>query len=390
MSSDKDYYQILEISKNATQEEIKKAYRKLAIKYHPDKNPGDKSAEEKFKEISKAYEVLSDPNKRAQYDQFGHEAFTRSGAGRAGGGFSSYDFHDPFDIFREVFGANGGGSFFDDLFGNPRSRRSSNAPRDGADLRFDLEIDFEDAVFGTEKKIRIPKMETCPDCNGTGCAKGSGRKTCPYCGGRGQTSITQGFFSIRQTCPHCEGTGQVIDNPCKTCNGSGLVSTEKTLKIHIPPGVDTGSKLRVAGEGEGGIKGGKPGDLYVIIHVRPHEIFKRDGQDVICELPIDFTTATLGGVVEVPTVTGKAKLKIPEATQNGAVLRIKGKGMPSLKGGQRGDQFVKIFIEVPTNLNSKQKELLRQFAEESKKAGSHPIIESFINKAKKFFNLGDN
>jgi len=309
MSTSNDYYEILGISKNATQEEIKKAYRKLAIKYHPDKNPGDKAAEEKFKEISQAYEVLSDPQKRAQYDQLGHETFTRAGRGGAGG-FSSYEFHDPFDIFEQVFGSSGGSSIFEDLFSGRNTRRkSSTGPIDGADLRFDLEIDFEEAVFGTEKKIKIPRMDACPDCNGSGCAKGSTRKNCPYCGGRGQTTITQGFFSLRQTCPNCRGTGQVIDKPCSNCNGSGQVRVEKTLKIHIPPGVDTGSKLKVAGEGEGGIRGGAPGDLYVIIHVRPHELFKRDGQDVICDLPIDFTTAALGGIVEVPTVTGKAKLK---------------------------------------------------------------------------------
>ncbi len=393
MSEGREYYEILGVAKGASQEEIKKAYRKLAIKYHPDKNPGDKSAEEKFKELSQAYEVLSDPQKRAQYDQFGHDAFTRAGRGGGGGGrYGGFEFHDPFDIFREVFGNGGGGtgSIFEELFSGGRARHSSNGATDGSDLRFDLSIDFEESVFGTEKKIRIPRMESCPDCNGSGCAKGSGMKTCPSCGGRGQTSISQGFFSLRQTCGVCGGSGQIVEKSCPTCSGRGLVRKEKTLKIHIPPGVDTGSRLRIAGEGEGGLRGGSAGDLYVIIHVHPHEIFKRDGQDIICELPIDFSTAALGGVVEVPTVTGKTKLRIPDGTQNGSVLRLKAKGMPSLKGGQRGDQYVKIFIEVPTRLNSRQKELLRQFADASKDAGSHPMIDSFIEKAKKFFSFGES
>jgi molecular chaperone DnaJ len=385
MSNSRDYYEILDVPKGASQDEIKKSYRKLAIKYHPDKNPGDKAAEEKFKELSQAYEVLSDSQKRAQYDQFGHDAFTRSGAGRSSGRNGGFEFHDPFDIFRDVFG-DGGGGIFEDMFGGGRSKRHSNGPMDGADLRFDLAIDFEESVFGTEKKIRIPKMETCTECSGSGCAKGSGRKTCPACGGRGQTSISQGFFSLRQSCANCGGSGQVVEKPCSICSGHGLIRTDKTLKIHIPPGVDTGSRLRVANEGEGGLRGGRPGDLYVIIHVHPHEIFKRDGLDIICELPIDFTSAALGGVVEAPTVTGKTKLKIPEGTQNASVLRLKGKGMPSLKGGQRGDQYVKIFVEVPTKLNSEQKEALKNFANASKNAGSHPIIESFIEKAKKFFS----
>jgi molecular chaperone DnaJ len=388
MSKSNDYYQILGVAKTASQEEIKKAYRKLAIKYHPDKNPGNKEAEEKFKELSQAYEILSDTGKRSQYDQFGHEAFSRSGA-RAGAGYEGFDFHDPSDIFREVFGGAGGSGFFDEIFGGSSGRRSGGHT-DGSDLRFDLEIDFEEAVFGTDKKILIPRMETCADCKGNGCAPGSGRKTCPACGGRGQTSVSQGFFSLRQTCRNCGGSGQIIEKPCQKCHGQALVRTEKTLKIHIPPGVDTGSRLRVANEGEGGTKGGRQGDLYIIIHVRPHEIFKRDSQDVICELPIDFVTAALGGIVEAPTVTGKTKLKISEGTQNGAVLRLKGKGMPSLKGGQRGDQYVKIFVEIPTRLNNQQKDILHQFSEVSKGASSHPIIDSFISKAKKFFSGGES
>ena len=377
----KDYYEILGVSKTASEAELKKAYRKLAIKYHPDKNQGDKEAEEKFKELSEAYEVLSDPQKRQQYDQFGHAAFTGAGRGATGGGF-----HDPFDIFSQVFsGGGGGGSIFEELFGMGGGRsRSSSGPADGADLRYDMEITFEDAVYGTDKKIRVHRMDTCKECSGTGCAKGSSKETCQHCHGQGQVAMSQGFFSVRQTCPVCRGEGQIIKNPCKKCGGQGRVQAEKNLTIHIPPGVDTGSRLRVAGEGEGGLRGGHPGDLYVIIHVRPHEVFHRDGQDVLCELPIDFPTAALGGVVKVPTVTGEAKMKIPAGTQNGTILRLKGKGIPSLRGGGRGDQHVKIFIEVPKNLNKEQKELLMKYKEIQNKS-SHPRMDAFFKKAKNFF-----
>lgn len=376
-----DYYELLGVSKSASAAEIKKAYRKLAIKYHPDKNPGDKSAEEKFKEISQAYEVLSDSGKRAQYDQFGHDAFTRGGRSGGAGGF-----HDPFDIFSQVFGnAGGGGSIFEDLFGGGfSSRRSQTAARDGSDLRYDMEIDFEDAVYGSDKKITIPRMDTCSRCKGNGCEPGSGKTTCTRCGGTGQISSMQGFFNIRQACTSCQGTGQMIKNPCKKCSGEGRVRVEKTLQIHIPPGVDTGSRLRVAGEGEGGLRGGSSGDLYVVLHVKPHDVFQRDGDDVLCEVPIDFPTAALGGVVEVPTVTGKTKMKIPEGTQSGTILRLKGKGMPSLRGGHRGDQHVKIFVEVPKHLSKQQKGLLEGYAETLGDAKNHPIRESFLKKAKRF------
>jgi len=371
----KDYYELLGVSKGASADEIKKAYRKLAIKYHPDKNQGDKAAEDKFKEISQAYEVLSDPQKKSQYDQFGHDAFTRAGRGGGGGGF-----HDPFDIFSQVFGSS---SIFEDLFGNGQ-RRNASGTRDGSDLRYDMEIDFEDAVFGADKKITIPKLDSCVSCGGTGCEPGSGKTRCTRCGGSGQISLSQGFFSIRQTCPSCQGSGQMIKSPCKKCSGEGRVRTEKTLQIHIPPGVDTGSRLRVAGEGEGGYRGGRPGDLYVVIHVKSHDIFQRDGADVLVEIPIDFATATLGGVVDVPTVTGRTKMKIPEGTQNGTILRLKGKGIPSLRGGQRGDQLVKIFIEIPTDLNKQQKGLLNGYAEALGSLKNHPVKESFLKKAKRF------
>ena len=377
----KDYYEILGVSKNATETELKKAYRKLAIKYHPDKNQGDKAAEEKFKEISQAYEVLSDSNKRKQYDQFGHDAFTSAGRGGAGGGFGG--FHDPFDIFSQVFSGGGGGgsSFFEDLFGFNGGSGRAGGPQDGSDMRYDLEIEFEDAVYGADKRISIPRLETCSSCHGSG---GTGRDTCRKCGGHGQVTVSQGFFSVRQTCPACHGEGETIKNPCSKCNGQGRVRGQKSLKIHIPPGVDTGSRLRVAGEGEGGAKGGHPGNLYVIIHVKQHNVFHRDGKDVLCELPIDFPTAALGGVVEVPTISGKTKMKIPAGTQNGTILRLKGKGIPSLRGGSRGDQHVKIFIEVPKNLSKEQKNLLENYKEISDNS-NYPMIDAFLKKAKHFF-----
>ena len=378
-----DYYDILGVAKNATEQELKKAYRKLAIKYHPDKNPGDEEAENKFKELSEAYEVLSDKQKRAKYDQFGHDAFTRSGGASASGGFGG--FHDPFDIFSQVFGGGGGGSFFDDLFGGGGNRRSASSAVDGDDLRYDLEIDFEDAVFGTDQKIKIHRNETCSSCKGSGAEAGTSRTQCTRCHGSGYVSMTQGFFSVRQPCPTCGGSGQEIKNPCKKCRGEGLVRAEKTLQIHIPPGVDNGSRLRVSGEGGGGIRGGRAGDLYVFLHIRAHEVFKREGNDVICEVPIDIATAALGGVVEVPTVSGAAKLKINEGTQNGTILRLKGKGIPSLRGGGRGDQHVKITVEVPRNLNKTQKKLLEEFAAETDRVDNQPMMASFLEKAKKFF-----
>lgn len=382
-----DYYELLGVSKGANADEVKKAYRKMAIKYHPDKNPGDKDAEEKFKQVSEAYEVLSDPKKRAQYDQFGHDAFTRgprgSSAGPRGGGPAG-GFHDPFDIFSQVFGNAGGGSIFEDIFGGgQKGRRQGSSVRDGSDMRYDLEIDFEDAVYGAERKIRLPKLETCSRCNGSGCEPGTGKVRCPRCNGTGQLSSSQGFFSMRQACAACKGTGQVMKSPCKQCGGEGRQRVEKDLQLRIPPGVDTGSRLRVAKEGEGGVNGGGPGDLYVIIHVKPHEVFRREGNDIICEVPIDFATAALGGVVDVPTISGKTRMKIPEGTQNGTMLRIKGKGIPALKGGYRGDQIVKILVEVPVALTKQQRGLLSYYAD-SVNERNHPQRAEFASKAKRF------
>ncbi len=379
-----DYYDTLGLGKGASPDEIKKAYRKLAIKYHPDKNPGDKSAEEKFKQISEAYEALSDPKKKSMYDQFGHDAFTRGPRGASGN--AAGGFHDPFDIFSQVFGNAASGGIFDELFGGARKggARSPGGVKDGSDIRYDLEIEFEDAVYGADKKIRLNKMDICPKCSGTGSESGAAAKAkCPKCGGSGQVSFTQGFFSMRQPCAACKGSGTVAKNPCSRCQGEGRVKVDKDLQIHIPPGVDTGSRLRVAHEGECGANGGSVGDLYVIIHVKPHEVFRREGADILCEMPVDFATAAIGGVIEVPTIAGKTKMKIPEGTQGGTLLRLKGKGAPTLKSGVRGDQIVKISIEVPVNLNKQQRGLLSYYAD-SVANSNHPLRSAFAEKAKRF------
>ncbi len=314
-----DFYQTLGVDRNATLDDLKKAYRKLAIKYHPDKNPGNKEAEEKFKEVSLAYETLSNPEKRRQYDQFGHDAYTSSQRGGAGPDFNAQD------IFSQFFGGGGGGGgfSFEDLFGGGggRRRRDPNGPVRGNDLRYDLEIDFEDAVYGAEKRITIPRLVECPDCSGSGCEPGTGRKTCTQCGGQGRIHVSQGFFSIQQACPKCQGTGQIIEKPCRKCHGQGRIRQEKSFSLRIQPGVDTGSQMRVAGKGEDGLRGGAAGDLYVVIHVRPSAVFQRSENDLKCEVPISFEAAVAGGTVEVPSLTGKTKMRIPPGTQSGTVLR---------------------------------------------------------------------
>lgn len=395
-----DYYQTLGVSKTASADEIKKAYRKLAVKYHPDKNPGNKTAEEKFKQVSEAYEVLSNPEKRAQYDQFGSAAFGRGGAGQPGaggfsGGFSGFSggqggFQDPRDVFSQAFGGADGASIFEELFGGGKhssrgSSRKRNTVRDGSDLRYELDVSFEDAVFGADKKIRIAKLDICPSCHGTGGEPGAQKTVCPKCGGSGEMVTGNGFFSQSRPCTQCRGTGQILSKPCRQCSGEGRVRTEKDLQLHVPPGVDTGSRLRVAKEGECGSNGGAPGDLYVVIHVRPHDVFRRDGNDVICDLPVDFGTAILGGIVDVPTVTGKTRMKIPPGTQNGAMLRIRGKGMPALKGGARGDQIVKVHVEIPVNFNDSQKELISRAAA-SLTDSNQPKRTSFLEKARRFLS----
>lgn len=357
MADKRDYYEVLNVSRDAGQDEIKKAYRNLARKYHPDVNPGDKGSEAKFKEVKEAYDVLSDPAKRENYDRFGHqdEAFQGFG-GFGGGGFGDFGFEDIFD---SIFGGGFSG----------RKRSQSNAPRRGADLRYDLEISLEEAVKGKDTFIKIPRTETCPRCKGTGAKEGTEPITCSACGGSGQQQVVKntafGRFVSVHPCVKCGGTGRVIQEKCSRCNGEGKVFVERKIEIKIPAGVDSGSKLRVSGEGEAGTRGGPPGDLYVIIHVRPHKIFKRQDSNLICEIDLDFVYAALGAEIEVPTLDGKAKLRIPEGTQPGAVFRLKGKGVPSLRGFGKGDQLVKIKVDVPRRLNSRQKKILREFAEAS-------------------------
>lgn len=371
----RDYYEVLGVEKAATIDEIKKTYRKLAIKYHPDKNPGDKTAEEKFKELGEAYEVLCDEQKRALYDQYGHAAFDRraGGFGRGGG------FHDPFEVFREVFG---GASIFEDLFGG--GRRDPTQPERGDDLRYDMEISFEEAAHGCEKEITVTKPERCDVCHGSGAEAGSQQRTCPTCGGRGQVISSRGIFSIAQTCPHCQGAGRVIDKPCKACKGAGRRERTSKIKLRIPAGVDTGSRLRSAGNGEAGFRGGPSGDLYVVLHVKTHEIFQRDGDDLLCEMPVSFVQAALGADIEVPTLDGKATVKVPAGTQPGAMFRIKGKGVKNIQGYGHGDLHVRINVEVPTHLSAVQKAKLQEFAELCN-GNESPLRQSFFEKAKNLF-----
>ena len=375
----RDYYDVLGVDRSAGEEEIKKAYRKLALKYHPDKNPGDKTAEEKFKELGEAYEALSDPQTRAAYDRYGHAAFDPRA--RAGGGFRGGGFHDPFEIFREVFGA-GTGSIFDELFGG--ERQDPAGPRRGADLRYDLEISFEEAVLGCEKEIAVAKLDSCESCQGSGAEPGSTSKTCSTCGGRGQVISSRGIFSIAQTCPRCEGAGQVVEKPCRACHGVGRRERTSKIKIRIPPGVDTDARLRSAGNGEGGIRGGPSGNLYVVLHVKPHELFQREGDDLICEVPISFVQAALGAEIEVPTLSSKASIKIPPGTQTGTVFRLKGKGVKNVQGYGVGDLHVRVHVEVPTHLNAAQRAKLEEFAERCD-PNVNPQTKSFFEKAKDLF-----
>ena len=366
----RDYYEILNVDRNASEPEIRQAYRRLAMKYHPDRNPGDQAAEEQFKEVKEAYEALSDARKRAAYDQFGHAGVE----GAAGGGFGGpADLGDIFGgVFRDIFGGGRGGG--------QQSYR-------GADLRYNLELTLEEAVFGTTARIRVPALVTCATCAGSGAKPGTKPTTCPSCRGAGQVRMQQGFFSIQQTCPRCQGRGSIIPEPCATCRGVGRVEEQKTLSVKVPAGVDNGDRIRLAGEGEAGEHGGLPGDLYVQIQVKPHPIFTREESDLYCEVPISFTTAALGGDLEVPTLDGRLSLKIPAETQTGKVFRIRGKGVKPVRGGPTGDLLCRAIVETPVNLTREQKDLLQQFAETMEAGGKRhtPQQGSWLDGVKKFF-----
>ncbi|MFP4282343.1 MAG: molecular chaperone DnaJ [Verrucomicrobiota bacterium] len=381
MATKADYYELLGVSRDASDADIKKAYRKKAVQYHPDKHKGDKVMEEKFKEVSEAYEVLKDADKRAAYDRFGHAAFEGGG----GGGFRGGGAHvDPFDLFREVFGGGGGGGF-SDFFGGGGG---GAAAREGADLRYDLRVSLVEAYRGTEKEITYRTAVACDKCGGDGAEPGSKVSTCPTCGGAGRVITSRGFFQMQQTCPTCGGAGRKPEKDCTRCGGEGRVLQDKKVRLRIPAGIDTGQKLRSASNGEAGVMGGPPGDLYVVIHVDEHEVFERRGDDLHCDVPIKFTLATLGGAIEVPTLSNESGLisvKIPEGTQDGTVFKLRGRGMPSLRGGGNGDQFVKVHIEIPRKLNAEQREYLEAFARACGDADA-PVEGSFWEKAKRIFD----
>ncbi len=373
----KDYYEILGVGRDASEDEIKKVYRKLAMKYHPDRNPNDKSAEEKFKDVKEAYEVLTDTNKRAAYDQFGHAGVDPNNMGGFGGAAGAGGFGNFSDAFGDIFG---------EIFGQGRGSRA-NAVYRGADLRYNLELSLEDAARGTELKIRVPTQETCETCHGTGAKPGTEPQTCPTCHGQGEVRISQGFFSVQQTCPQCHGRGKIITTPCGTCHGSGRVKKSKTLSVKIPAGVDQDDRIRLTGEGEAGINGGPPGDLYVVVYLKPHSLFKRDGADLHCEMPISFGVAALGGELEIPTLDGHAKIKIPAGTQTGQLFRLKEKGIKPVRGTRTGDLYCHVVVETPQKLTSRQKELLKEFDEISyhDPARHSPQSKSWKEKVKTFF-----
>jgi molecular chaperone DnaJ len=369
-----DYYEILEVTRGAGEEDLKKAYRRLAVQFHPDRNPGDKRAEEKFKEINEAYQVLSDPEKRARYDRFGHAAF--QGAAGAGG-FGGFDFSQGFEeVFSDIFG---------DFFGTGRGRSRSRTRR-GDDLRYDLEVEFEEAARGTEKVVKFQRLATCESCNGARSRGGAdGARTCPNCKGTGQVRTQQGFFSIATTCGQCRGDGMVIADPCPACQGQGRVRKPVSLSVRIPPGVDNGSRLKLRSEGEAGFGGGPAGDLYVIVRVKEHAFFVRQENDVVIEVPISFPQAALGGEIDVPTLEGKVKLKIPAGTQSGKVFRLKGKGFADLHGYGSGDQLVRLSVETPRRLSARQRDLLEEFARASGEDVNHPLSKGFVDKLKEMF-----
>lgn len=370
----RDYYEVLGVSKDVSAAELKKAYRRVAMKHHPDRNPGDKTSEDKFKEASEAYEVLSDTQKRAAYDQFGHAGVDQSagmGGGAGAGGFGSFS-----DIFGDVFG---------DIFGGAGGR-GRGGPSRGADLRYNLDLSLEDAVKGTSVQIKVPSLSACETCDGSGAKKGSRPSACTTCGGIGQVRMQQGFFSVQQTCPSCRGRGTIITDPCGDCHGQGRVEETKTLSVKVPAGVDTGDRIRLSGEGEAGLEGGPAGDLFVQVNVLPHKIFQRDGNDLYCEVPVDFVDAALGGELEVPTLDGRVKLKVPPETQTGKLFRLRNKGVTPVRGGAKGDLMCRVVVETPVDLSNKQKELLKEFQATMKKNGKNsPRQTSWFDGMKNFF-----
>ncbi|MCK5218491.1 molecular chaperone DnaJ [bacterium] len=377
MAGKRDYYEVLGVSREVSGDVLKKAYRNLAKKYHPDANREDKNTEEKFKQVNEAYEVLQDPRKRAAYDQFGHAGIhAGAGVGRGGGGGrGTGDFGDMGDVFSDIF---------EGFFGGQQSTRTQAKSRRGADLRYDLSISFLDSARGKEVHLNVPRMETCEVCRGTGAKSGTRAKTCSACHGAGQVRMSQGFFSVMRTCPTCGGAGEIVESPCSACGGEGRKRTLRKITVKIPPGVDTESRLKISGEGEAGLHGGPRGDLYVIIRVEPHPIFTREDDFLLCEIIISFTTAALGGEIEVPTLNGKVTMKIPMGTQTGKVFRLRGKGFPNLRGLGTGDQMVTVGIETPESLSEKQKQLLQEFARVTGEE-SYPGIKKFRNKIRAWF-----
>ncbi|MGH7905521.1 MAG: molecular chaperone DnaJ [Candidatus Binataceae bacterium] len=373
-STKRDYYETLGVTRGASEDELKKAYRRLAIQFHPDRNPGSKEAEEHFKQLNEAYQVLSDPERRAQYDRYGHAAFEGP---HGPGGFGGFDFSQGFEeVFADIFG---------DFFGAGRTRSRSPSRR-GDDLRYDLEIEFEEAARGAEKNVSFQRLALCEACGGSGARTGaSGVRTCPNCRGSGQIRTQQGFFSISTTCGQCRGEGTIIADPCPKCQGQGRVRRTHSLVVKIPPGVDNGSRLKLRGEGEAGFSSGSPGDLYVVIHVREHQLFARQGNDVVIEAPISFPQAALGAEIDVPTLDGKVKLKIPAGTQSGKVMRLKGRGFPDLHGYGRGDELLKVVVETPRRLTARQRELLEEFARIAGEDVNHPMSKGFVDKLKEMF-----
>ena len=371
----RDYYEVLGVNRDASEEDIKKAYRKLAMKHHPDRNPDSKDAEERFKEAKEAYEILCEPEKRRAYDAYGH-AGVNPQMGMGGEG------NPNFGGFAEAFG-----DIFSDIFGGGQGRGRSSVFR-GADLRYNLEVTLEQAARGTETKIRIPTMEACETCHGSGAKPGTQPKTCETCHGQGQVRLSQGFFSIQQTCPTCHGSGKMITDPCVTCRGAGRIKKHKTLAVKIPAGVDEGDRIRLSGEGESGVNGGPPGDLYVVIHLTEHGVFQREGDDLHCEMPISFSQAALGGEIEIPTLDGSAKIKIPPETQSGQVFRLRGKGIKGVRSTYPGDLMCQVVVETPVRLTDRQKDLLRELEEINTRDGNrhNPRAKGFMDKVREFFS----